>query len=75
MLAKSGIGIFDPYLILYLRESRADGLSLQHTIISTPQVSLIGRKWADLVSRSTITQITFFFEAEWGKPITKLVEI
>ena len=43
--------------------------------LSTPQVSQIGGKWIDLVSRSTITRMTFFFEEERDNPIRKSIEI
>ena len=42
---------------------------------STCQVSWTAMNWADLVNISTITQITFFFEAERGNPITKSIKI
>ena len=38
--------------------------------LSTPQVFQIGRKWADLVIQSTLSRMTFFFEAERGNPMT-----
>jgi len=33
------------------------------------------RKWVDLVSLSTITQIAFFLEAEMGNPMMKSIEM
>jgi len=41
----------------------------------TLQVSPIGRKRADLVSWSIITQIAFVFEAERENPITQSIKI
>ena len=43
--------------------------------LSTPQVFQIGRKWADLVNRSTITQMALFFEVERDNPMTKSIAI
>jgi len=61
----------------------SDGIPCKHTIsltyscvtLWTPQVSQIGRKWADLVIRSNITHLTFFFDAERGNPMTKSIEM
>ncbi|KAJ0847136.1 hypothetical protein HanRHA438_Chr15g0732741 [Helianthus annuus] len=38
-------------------------------------VSLIAKKWADFVSRSTITQIVSFPRWDLGRPVTKSMEI
>jgi len=35
----------------------------------------MGRKWADLVSLSTIAQIAFFLKAERGSPMMESMEI
>ena len=50
--------------------SRTISLTYSWASLSTPQASQIGKKWTDLVSQSTITQMTFFFEAERGNPMT-----
>jgi len=41
----------------------------------TSHIFRIGTKGADLVSRSTIIQIIFFFEAKKGNSMTKSIEI
>jgi len=77
VLAKLELEISGPYLTLCLLGFHAIELSPLHItelVFNIPCI-LIGRKWVDLVSRSTITQMAFFSEAERGNPMMKSIEI
>jgi len=55
--------------------NRAISFTYNWASLSTFHVSWIGRKWANLVSQSTMTQMAFFLVAESSEPIMKSIEI
>ena len=58
-----------------IQSNQAISLTYNWATLSTPQVSQISRKWADLVSQPTTIQMAFLVEAERGNPMMKSIEI
>jgi len=79
VLAKrNGLEISNIYLTLCLLEFLEIELSAElraRLVFQLSQVPRIGRKWADLLVRLTISQMTFFLEVKKAKPVMKSIEI